>query len=117
MRAASALTIGPLRSSSGPAGVSLKRDRVEDLRNIGPTVGARLAEIGIRNRADLAALGAPEVYRRLVSKNGGRSLPVCYYLFSIQGALVGVHWDAIGDTAKHGLLVAIGRRPKYGRVR
>jgi DNA transformation protein len=86
------------------------------LRNIGPTVSARLAEIGVETRAGLKKLGAPEVYRRLVARNGGRPLPVCYYLYSIQGALDGVHWDAIGDARKQELLLSVGRSVKRRRV-
>ena len=95
----------------------MKPEAIDSLPNIGPTVGARLARIGIRTRADLAALGAPEVYRRLVCQNGGRPLPVCYYLYSIQGALDGVHWNAIGNGHKEELLRAIGRVPKRRRTR
>jgi DNA transformation protein len=95
----------------------MKPEELGSLPNIGPTVGARLERIGIRTRADLAALGAPEVYRRLVCQNGGLPLPVCYYLYSIQGALDGVHWNAIGDVHKQKLLRAVGRAPKRRHLR
>lgn len=79
------------------------------LRNIGQTVAARLLKIGITTRVDLSRIGAPEIYRRLVAQNDGSSLPVCYYLYSIQGAIDDVHWDEIGDPMKQRLLIAIGR--------
>ena len=86
------------------------------LRNIGATVAARLAEVGITSRADLKQMGAPEAYRRLVARNRGRALPVCYYLYSLQAALEGVHWNEIGETKKLALLKAIGRGKKRARA-
>jgi TfoX C-terminal domain len=62
-------------------------------RNIGPTVAKRLASIGITNIAALAQLGAPAAYRRMAEQAAPQRLPVCYYLYSLEGALQDRHWD------------------------
>lgn len=80
--------------------------------NIGPTVAAQLIGVGVRTREDLARLGAAEVYCRLVARSGGKTLPVCYYLYSLQGALDGVHWNDVDSTVKRDLLKAVGRSVK-----
>jgi DNA transformation protein len=44
-------------------------------------------------------------------------MPVCYYLYSLEGALRGKHWDALGESVKRSLLERAkldarkGRRP------
>jgi DNA transformation protein and related proteins len=62
--------------------------------NLGPTIRARLQEAGIHSLGQLRSLGAARVYRRLCDR-AGRRLPVCYYLYSLEGALRGIHWDAL----------------------
>jgi len=70
-----------------------KRSDLIGLRNLGPTIIRRLAGIGVHSRRDLQRLGAVEVYRRLRAASPGRPVPVCYYLYSIQGALLDLAWD------------------------
>lgn len=70
------------------------------LRNLGPTIIRRLAEVGIRSKRDLQRLGAVEVYRRIRAASGGRTVPVCYYLYSLQGALLNSHWNDLPETMK-----------------
>ncbi len=70
------------------------------LRNLGPTIIRRLAEVGVRSKADLQRLGAVGVYRRIRAASGGRTVPACYYLYSIQGALMDLHWDDLPDDLK-----------------
>lgn len=82
---------------------------LSQLPNIGPTIEKRLNEIGVRNRADLAALGPAEAYKRIAAANAGRTVSVCYYLYSLQGALDGVHWDALPKDVRDRLLREIDR--------
>lgn len=69
--------------------------RLVDLPNIGRTVAERLASVGIQTPEQLAAVGPVEAYRRLKAAVGDEALPICYYLYSLEGALQGVHWDAL----------------------
>jgi len=73
------------------------------LRNIGPTIAARLAEVGIKTVGDLRSIGPARAYRRMKAANPGTVLPVCYNLYSLQGALQGVHWDALPAATKREL--------------
>jgi len=70
------------------------------LRNIGPTIERRLREASVHTKEDLEAIGAVEAYRRICAANPGRTIPVCYYLYSLQGALMETHWDALPDQLK-----------------
>lgn len=65
-----------------------------ELRNIGPTIKNRLNEIGVHTPADLKKVGAVSAYLRICASYPQRAIPVCYYLYSLQGALM----DCIGTT-------------------
>jgi len=94
---------------------------IERLQNIGPTIARRLKEVGIRTDADLRSVGPVTAYRRICAKYPGKTIPVCYYLYSLEGALRGQHWDAIDPDVKQSLLsqVSPGKRlqrtPANGR--
>jgi len=73
---------------------------VDELRNIGPTIARRLREVGIRTRRDLKTAGPVEAFHRIRDRHPRQSIPVCYYLYSLEGALKDVHWDDLGTNAK-----------------
>ena len=78
-----------------------RRDQpVGSLQNIGPTIARRLRSVGIRTRGDLERLGPAPVFRRVRDENPGKTIPVCYYLYSLEGALRDVHWDSLGERTK-----------------
>jgi DNA transformation protein len=82
-----------------------------ELRNIGPTIRKRLNEIGVRDRADLERLGSVEAYRKICRKYPAQTIPVCYYLYSLEGALMDKHWDALPKSIKDALYTqAKGKR-------
>jgi hypothetical protein len=72
---------------------------LRDLPNIGPALCRRLAQIGIADEAALATVGAAEAYRLLCAHRGAR-LPVCYYLYSLHGALTGRDWRELSEDEK-----------------
>lgn len=78
------------------------------LQNIGPTIAARLDDVGVRTVGDLRRVGPGRVYQRLVARRPDATTSVCYYLYSLQGALDGVHWDALAPSVKQRLLRAAG---------
>jgi DNA transformation protein and related proteins len=80
------------------------------LRNLGATVVKRLQAIGIQTRADLAHIGAPEAYRRMAALAAPHRLAVCYYLYSLEGALQDRHWDDFSDEEKAQLRLQAGMR-------
>lgn len=74
------------------------------LKNIGPAIAGRLRSIGIETPEQLAQVGAVEAWRRISRANPGATVPVCYYLYSIEGALRGVYWNDLPDALKSRLL-------------
>ena len=81
-----------------------KNTPVTQLKNIGATVARRLNEIGIHTYADLEDLGAVNAYMRISANYPTRNMPVCYYLYSLEGALRDQHWDALPKALKDKLL-------------
>lgn len=76
---------------------------VSSLENIGPTIARRLQAVGIRTRGDLERAGPSNVFRRVCERYPEETISVCYYLYSLEGALRGVHWDSLGARRKERL--------------
>jgi len=70
------------------------------LKNIGKTLTARLEEIGVHTPQDLKQLGAPEAHRRIQQQHPDTKLPVCYYLYSLEGVLQEKDWREFTDEEK-----------------
>ncbi len=70
---------------------------LKGLTNIGPTIAARLNEVGVSTVGDLRRVGVVEAFQMVRANNADKHIPVCYYLYSLQGALQGVHWDALSE--------------------
>lgn len=82
--------------------------KVTDLKNIGRKIGGRLNEVGIFSEDDLRLVGAIGAHRQISEKYPNETLPVCYYLYSFEGALTGKHWNEIGEHRKQHLSSQIG---------
>jgi DNA transformation protein and related proteins len=72
------------------------------LPNIGRTLAARLKAVGIEDRQALETMGPARAYVVMCIENGYR-LPLCYYLYSLEGALHGVDWRCLSSDAKRAL--------------
>lgn len=88
--------------AGAPPTISLK-----GAKNIGPTIAQRLHEIGVYTMADLQEIGAEQAYLRIKARCPNKTLPVCYYLYSFEGALLNLHWNDIPVQRKKDLLEAI----------
>ena len=86
----------------------MERKSLTELHNIGKTVAARLHEIGVTSEAELKKLGAAKAYKWLSEKNPQKHLPVCYYLYSLEGAIQNKHWDDFSEKEKTKLRIAAG---------
>jgi hypothetical protein len=64
----------------------------QKLRNIGPKSAAWLRQVGIHDEAQLGAMGAVEAFTRIRRAGFKPSLNL---LYSLEGALTGVHWQDI----------------------
>jgi len=74
--------------------------RLTDLQNIGKTLAARLNEVDIFSEDELRIIGSSEAHRMIKEKYPNEILPVCYYLYSFEGALENKHWNDIGEDRK-----------------
>lgn len=81
---------------------------LSELKNIGKTVASRLHELGITNEKELRKLGASRAYKWLSEQNPDKRLPVCYYLYSLEGAIKDRHWDDFSEKEKAKLRISAG---------
>ena len=80
-----------------------KNRNVEKLVNIGNKIAGRLNEIGISTEEELRHIGAAEAHRLIKKNYPNETLPVCYYLYSFEGALIDTHWNEIPEQRKQEL--------------
>lgn len=74
--------------------------KLTELKNIGKKIASRLAQVGIKTESDLRRVGAVAAYQLIRKKYPNETLPLCYYLYSFEGALTDKHWDGIGEKRK-----------------
>ena len=87
----------------------LRNRPVAELKNIGKKIAERLNEVGIFTENDLRTAGAVKVHQLIKKKYPEESLPLCYYLYSFEAALLDKHWNAIGDKRKQALKAKIAK--------
>lgn len=75
-------------------------NNLKGAKNIGATIEKRLNEIGVFSLADLAQMTPVKAYQNICRQNPGKTFPVCYYLYSLQGALLDLHWDDLPTELK-----------------
>ena len=82
------------------------------LRNIGPKSAAWLRQVGLRSEQDLSAIGPVAAFMK-VRRAGFK--PSLNLLYSLEGALVGCHWQEIPEARRQQLVaeyeVAAGALP------
>lgn len=80
---------------------------VIDLMNIGKKIAARLNEVDVYTKNDLEKIGAVTAHQRIKAVYPGETLAVCYYLYSFEGAILGMHWNDLPEQRKAELKNAI----------
>lgn len=73
-------------------------------KNIGKTIAKRLNEIGIFTLADLAEMTPKVAYQKICDNYPSKTIPKCYYLYSLQGALLDLDWRELPENVKSELL-------------
>jgi DNA transformation protein len=48
-------------------------------------------------------MGSVKAYRRICENYPNQTIPVCYYLYSLEGALMDAHWDDLPKPIKDAL--------------
>jgi DNA transformation protein len=84
----------------------MKAKKSNDLkyaRNIGPTIEQHLNDIGVYSLRDLIKLTPVKAYEKICQRNPGKKFPVCYYLYSLQGAIMDLHWNDLPEEIKRNL--------------
>ncbi|MBL4762796.1 MAG: TfoX/Sxy family protein [Gammaproteobacteria bacterium] len=79
-----------------------------ELQNIGKKIAGRLNEVDVFSEDELRIVGAVEAHRMIKEKHPNESLPICYYLYSFEGALCDTHWNDIDQEKKRELKDKIG---------
>ena len=69
-------------------------------KNIGITIAKKLNEIGVFTLADLAELTPKIAYQKICDKYPEKTIPKCYYLYSLQGALLDLDWRELRNEIK-----------------
>lgn len=77
--------------------------KVSELKNIGSKIAGRLNQIGIYSKEDLRLHGSVTTHQMLKKEFHNDVLPICYYLYSFEGALQDKHWNEISDRRKQEL--------------
>ncbi len=60
------------------------------------------------DESELKKLGAAKIYQWLSSQEPHKRLPVCYYLYSLEGAIQDKHWSELTENEKKKLRIAAG---------
>ena len=82
----------------------IKQNRkLTELKNIGKKIAGRLNAVGIFSEDELYVIGAVEAHRMIKKQYPNETIPVCYYLYSFEGALCDKHWNDIGEDKKREL--------------
>lgn len=84
-------------------------NNLKGAKNIGPTIEKRLNEIGVFSFAHLSEMTPVKAYINICKQNPEKTIPICYYLYSLQGALLDLHWNDIPKELKSELLKQVGK--------
>jgi DNA transformation protein len=69
-------------------------------KNIGPTIEKRLNQIGVYTLADLAEMTPKVAYKKICARYPDKTIPKCYYLYSLQAALMDLDWRELPKEVK-----------------
>ncbi|MEZ4828993.1 MAG: TfoX/Sxy family DNA transformation protein [Bacteroidia bacterium] len=86
-------------------------------KNLGATIIKRLNEIGVYSLADLAEFTSVKAYKKICEQDPGKTFPVCYYLYSLEGAMLDVHWGDLPTDLKSDLLKQVADKAPAPMVR
>jgi DNA transformation protein and related proteins len=85
-------------------------NNLKGAKNIGATIEKRLNEIGVFSLADLAQMTPVKAYQSICKHNPDKIFPVCYYLYSLKGALLDLHWDDLPTELKTELRKQVSKK-------
>ncbi|WP_455563531.1 TfoX/Sxy family protein [Akkermansia massiliensis] len=74
---------------------------------MGATIEKCLNEIDVFTLADLEKMTSVEAFKKIRGNYPDKTVPVCYYLYSLEGALLNLHWNDIPSELKEELKAKI----------
>lgn len=77
---------------------------IKGMKNIGGTIARKLDTVGVKTLEDIEKVGPVNIYKKLVRKYPDQTLPKCYYLYSLQAAIMGIDWRELPKEIKRELL-------------
>ena len=77
---------------------------IKGMENIGGKIAGKLDAIGVKTLEDIEKIGPVNIYKKLVRKYPDQTLPKCYYLYSLQAAIMGIDWRELPKEIKRELL-------------
>ncbi len=78
-------------------------------KNLGPTIRKNLSLIGVDTFTELQKRGPVQIYTQLRDQFPDKTWSICYYLYSVEGALTDTHWDDIPEKRKEELKKLVGK--------
>ncbi|MGN7785815.1 TfoX/Sxy family DNA transformation protein [Niabella sp. 22666] len=84
-------------------------NNLKGAKNIGRIIEKRLNEIGVFSLTELLEMTPVKAYLKICEQHPDKIIPVCYYLYSLQGGLTGTHWNDIPERLKKKLLKDVGK--------
>ena len=90
--------------------MKMKFKITSDLRqakNIGAAIKKCLNEIGVFTLADLEKMTSVKAFKKICGNYPDKTVPVCYYLYSLEGALLNLHWNDTPSELKEELKAKI----------
>ena len=87
--------------------MSRSSEELKNAKNIGPKIYERLSSVGIQSLRELKKIGATKAYLKIKKKHPNESIPRCYYLYSLEGALRKVDWRKLSPSTKKRLLESV----------
>lgn len=79
-------------------------NNLKGAKNIGATIEKRLNQTGVFSLSDLVEKTPLKAYWEICKQHPDKTFPVCYYLYSLQGALLDLHWNDLPEELKKSLL-------------
>lgn len=76
---------------------------LNECKNIGSTILNKLNKIGVYSIEDLKRKTPAVAYIEICNQNPDKTTPLCYYLYSLHGALVNTHWKELPEKTKESL--------------
>ena len=86
----------------------MQKKPLTNLQNIGKTLAQKLNDIGIRSESDLKRIGSVKAYKWLQNKEPTKKLALCYYLYSLEGAILDKDWRELTEGEKEKLRIQSG---------